>query len=51
VGTRSGRIRVESPGYDKINFPGSHFHMVLPLTKREESSTNPIANVVIIKME
>jgi hypothetical protein len=29
---------VESPGYDEINFPGSHFHVILPLSKIEEES-------------
>ncbi len=29
----SGRIWVESPEYDGINFPGSQFHALIPLTK------------------
>jgi len=36
VEAHGGRIFVESPGYDDINFPGSHFHVVLPLSKAEE---------------
>ena len=31
-----GRIWVESTGYDEVNFPGSQFHVLLPL----ESATN-----------
>jgi signal transduction histidine kinase len=33
VEAHGGRIWVESPGYDEINFPGSQFHVILPLTK------------------
>jgi len=46
VEAHGGRIWVESPGCDEINFPGSRFHVVLPLTKREESSTIPMAQAV-----
>ena len=35
VEAHGGRIFVESPGYDEINFPGSHFHVILPLSKTE----------------
>ncbi len=35
VEVHGGRIWVESPGYDEVNFPGSHFHVVLPLSKDE----------------
>jgi signal transduction histidine kinase len=31
VEAHGGRIWVESGGYDEINFPGSQFHVVLPL--------------------
>lgn len=51
VEAHGGRIWVESPGYDEINFPGSHFHVLLPLTKREESSTIPMARAVKVKIE
>ena len=37
VEAHGGRIYVESPGYDEINFPGSQFHVILPLSKLEES--------------
>jgi len=36
VEAHGGRIWVESTGYDEINFPGSQFHVVLPL---DSSST------------
>ena len=32
VETHGGQIWVESPGYDEDTCPGSHFHVVLPLT-------------------
>ena len=35
VEAHGGRIYVESPGYDEINFPGSQFHIILPLSKLE----------------
>ncbi len=37
VEAHGGRIYVESPGYDEINFPGSQFHVILPLGKLEEN--------------
>lgn len=36
VEAHGGRIYVESPGYDEINFPGSQFHVILPLNKPED---------------
>jgi signal transduction histidine kinase len=35
VEAHGGRIYVESPGYDEVNFPGSQFHVILPLNKSE----------------
>ncbi len=35
VEAHGGRIWVESPGYDEVNFPGSQFHVMLPLGKEE----------------
>jgi signal transduction histidine kinase len=32
VEAHGGRIWVESPGYDEVNFPGSQFHVMLPLS-------------------
>ena len=33
VEAHDGRIWVESPGYDEVHFPGSQFHILIPLTK------------------
>jgi signal transduction histidine kinase len=43
VEAHGGRIYVESPGYDEINFPGSRFHVILPLTKLEEGEEQKIS--------
>jgi signal transduction histidine kinase len=40
VEAHGGRIYVESPGYDEINFPGSHFHVILPMSKTEDYSAD-----------
>ena len=37
VEAHGGRIWVESKGYDEVNFPGSNFHVILPLSN---SSSN-----------
>jgi len=39
VEAHGGRIWVESPGHDEVNFPGSQFHIILPLTKSAESDS------------
>ncbi|HKY54906.1 MAG TPA: GAF domain-containing sensor histidine kinase [Anaerolineales bacterium] len=36
VEAHGGRIWVESQGYDEINFPGSKFHVVLPLSNLDK---------------
>jgi len=43
VEAHGGRIYVESPGYDEINFPGSQFHVILPLSKLEENERQKIS--------
>lgn len=35
VEIHGGRIWVESAGYDEVNFPGSHFHVTLPISGGE----------------
>jgi signal transduction histidine kinase len=40
VEAHGGRIWVESPGYDEVNFPGSQFHIILPLSKLEEGEAS-----------
>ncbi len=35
VEVHGGRIWVESTGYDEVNFPGSQFHVTLPMGKEE----------------
>jgi signal transduction histidine kinase len=37
VEAHGGRIWVESKGYDEVNFPGSKFHVVLPLSNSNSS--------------
>jgi len=43
VEAHGGKIYVESPGYDEINFPGSHFHVILPLSKFEDGEEQKIS--------
>lgn len=50
VEAHGGRIWVESPGYDEVNFPGSQFHVVLPLRRQGESDTVRISSAVKIKL-
>jgi signal transduction histidine kinase len=50
VEAHGGRIWVESPGYDEIHFPGSHFHVILPLTKFLDADTKKVANPLKFQM-
>jgi signal transduction histidine kinase len=42
VEAHGGRIWVESEGYDEVTFPGSQFHVILPLTPDKGQATMPI---------
>lgn len=46
IEAHGGRIYVESPGYDEINFPGSQFHVILPLSKQEEGEEQKISEAI-----
>ena len=50
VEAHGGRIWVESPGYDEVNFPGSQFHIILPLTKLEEGEVQRIGEPVMYEI-
>ncbi|MBN2388500.1 MAG: GAF domain-containing protein [Anaerolineales bacterium] len=50
VEAHGGRIWVESPGYDEVNFPGSQFHVVLPLSHQSDSATIRIGSEVKMKL-
>lgn len=46
VEAHGGKIWVDSPGYDEVNFPGSQFHIILPLEKLENGQTHKISDGV-----
>ncbi len=46
IEAHGGKIWAESPGYDEINFPGSHFHITLPLRKQLKGGTLPISEAI-----
>lgn len=46
VEAHGGKIWVESPGYDEINFPGSHFHVLLPLRRLQNGETVRMGSAV-----
>jgi len=50
VEAHGGRIWVESKGYDDVNFPGSNFHVILPLSnssKNEGASMGTEVNLQV----
>ncbi len=46
IEAHGGKIWVESPGYDEVNFPGSQFHIILPLEKLENGQTHKVSEAV-----
>lgn len=46
VEAHGGRIWVESKGYDEVNFPGSKFHVVLPLNNAVDSEKTELGEAV-----
>jgi signal transduction histidine kinase len=50
VEAHGGRIWVESPGYDEIHFPGSQFHIILPLTKSPDGESKKMSNPLKFQM-
>jgi signal transduction histidine kinase len=50
VEAHGGRIYVESPGYDEINFPGSQFHVILPLGRLEGNEKQKISQPLKFQM-
>ena len=50
VEIHGGQIYVESPGYDEFNFPGSKFHVILPLNKRGIGEEQKMSEAVKLKI-
>ncbi len=50
VDAHGGKIWVESPGYDEEKFPGSDFHVILPLRSQGESKTVRMGSAVKLKL-
>jgi signal transduction histidine kinase len=50
VEAHGGKIWVESPGYDEEKFPGSDFHIILPLRSQGESQTIRMGSAVKLKL-
>ncbi|MBV6393293.1 MAG: Adaptive-response sensory-kinase SasA [Anaerolineales bacterium] len=51
VEAHGGRIWVESPGYDEVNFPGSQFHVILPLAALEQGESQRMGESVHFEIE
>jgi signal transduction histidine kinase len=50
VEAHGGRIWVESAGYDEVTFPGSQFHIILPLSKLEDGEAQKMSNAIKFEM-
>ncbi|MEJ5240280.1 MAG: ATP-binding protein [Anaerolineales bacterium] len=46
IEAHKGRIWVESPGYDEVHFPGSQFHVLLPLHPPSSGQTIRMGSAV-----
>jgi hypothetical protein len=50
VEAHGGRIWVESKGYDDVNFPGSNFHVILPLNNSSRNGEARLGEEVNVKL-
>jgi signal transduction histidine kinase len=50
VEAHGGRIWVESKGYDEVNFPGSKFHIVLPLSSSMNGEGSKLGTEVNVEL-
>lgn len=50
VEAHGGRIWVESKGYDEVNFPGSNFHVILPLTNSSKNGGASLGTEVNVQV-
>jgi signal transduction histidine kinase len=50
VEAHGGKIWVESSGYDEEKFPGSEFHIILPIRSQGESKTVRMGSAVKLKL-
>ncbi len=46
VEAHGGKIWVESPGFDEVNFPGSRFNVLLPLRDKPDGNENYVSQPV-----
>ena len=50
VEAHGGRIWVESKGYDEVNFPGSNFHVILPLNSSAKNGAASLGEEVNVQV-
>jgi signal transduction histidine kinase len=50
VEAHGGRIWVESKGYDEVNFPGSNFHVILPLSNSNKNGGMSLGTELNLQM-
>jgi signal transduction histidine kinase len=50
VEAHGGRIWVESKGYDEVNFPGSNFHVILPLSNSSKNGGAGLGTAVNLQV-